>query len=119
MAGFVSVDEFGGALVVGFADRQFDTSEYLMLQRMLDPNDDDGVYLEHNDQGYGTNGKVLSCRLSQNRIEIEVDDVTAQRLRTEPAFAIEFSCDEASWRQLQTGVEQIFSGTDCQLQIPG
>ena len=43
----MSVDEIDGALVVGFADRQFDTSEYFMLQRGLDLDDDDGVYLEH------------------------------------------------------------------------
>jgi hypothetical protein len=118
-AGFVSVDECEGALVVGFADRQFDTSEYFMLQRSVDPDDEDGVYLEHTDQAYGTYGKVLSCSLSSGRIEIAVDEETAEHLGTEPAFAVEFSCDDACLVRLRSGLETIFAGTGCRFHMLG
>jgi hypothetical protein len=47
---FVSVSEIDGALVVGFADHQFETTRYVMLQRSLDPHYDDGVYVERDGQ---------------------------------------------------------------------
>ena len=99
-AEFVTVDEIAGALVVGFADRQADTSNYFMLQRGLGPGDDDGVYLEHTDQAYGTYGHISSCSLSEGRIEVTVDESTAGSLGTDTTFAVEFSCDRASlvWR---------------------
>jgi len=118
-AGFVSVDEIDGALMVGFADRQVDTSKYFMLQRGLDPTDDDGVYLEHTDQAYGTYGQVLSCSLSSGRIEVTVDEATARSLGTEATFAVEFSCDHPSLLRLRSGIERIFAGTDCRLQVTG
>jgi hypothetical protein len=115
-AGFVSVDEVDGALVVGFADRQFETSEYFMLQRSLDPDDDDGVYLEHTDQSSGAYGHVASCSLSGDAIEVTVDDETAESLGTEPTFKVEFSCDPEVFVRLRAGLEQIFAGTGCRLQ---
>jgi hypothetical protein len=39
-AGFVSVDDIDGALVVGFADGELETTRYFMFQRSLDPDDD-------------------------------------------------------------------------------
>lgn len=116
-AGFVSIDEIAGALVVGFADQQFGTSQYVLLQRMLDPNDDDGVYLERDDQVYGTNAQVSTCLLSRDRIELTVDDMTARKLGAEVSFAIEFSCDEQKWQRLSVELGRIFSGTECAVQV--
>jgi len=116
-AGFVSIDEIAGALVVGFADQQFGTSQYVLLQRMLDPNDDDGVYLERDDQVYGTNAQVSTCLLSRDRIELTVDDMTARKLGAEVSFAIEFSCDEEKWQRLSVELGRIFSGTECAVQV--
>lgn len=112
-AGFVSVDEIDGTLVVGFADQQFNTSQYFILQRGLDPEDDDGVYLEHTDQAYGRYGTVLSCSLLPGRMEMTIDKSTAAGLRTAATFAVEFSCDLASLHRLQMGLERIFAGTGC------
>jgi len=116
-AGFVSIDEIAGALVVGFADQQFGTSQYVLLQRMLDLNDDDGVYIERNDQVYGTNAQVSTCLLSRDRIELTVDDMTARKLGAEVSFAIEFSCDEQKWQRLSVELGRIFSGTECAVQV--
>src|SRR4051794_4756778 len=94
-AGFVSVDEIQDALIVGFADRQFDTSRHLILQRSLNPDDDAGVYLEYNNQAFSAYGTVSQCLLCNGRIEMTVDDVTAKRLGTPTTFAIEFPHDLA------------------------
>jgi hypothetical protein len=107
------------ALIVGFADRQFDTSRYLMLQRSLNPDDDAGVYLEHNNQTFSTYGIVSRCLLRNGRIEITVDGTTAKSLGTETSFAIEFPYDQASLRRLQTGLERILHGTLCRFETSG
>jgi hypothetical protein len=88
-----------------------------MLQRGLDPDDDDGVYLEHTGQAYGTYGEVSSCSLSSGRLEVAVTEATAEHLGTEATFAVEFPCDEAQLLRLWLGLERIFSGTDCRLQM--
>lgn len=116
-AGFVSVREVDDVLVVGFADRQFHTSRYFLLQRGLQPEVDDGVYLEHMDQARGTFGKVASCALSSARVEMTVDYMTAESLGTDLSFAVEFPFDQRSWARLKAGLERVFAGTDCRLRL--
>ena len=116
-AGFVSVDEVDGALVVGFADRQFETSAYFMLQRGLDPQDDDGVYLEHTDPAHGAYARVSRCALSRNRIELTVDQAAAEALEVDTTFAVELSGDRELLSRLQRGLERFFAGTDCRLEV--
>lgn len=116
-AGFVSVDEIDGALIVGFADREFETSGYFMLQRSLDPDDDGRVYLEHTDQAYGSYASVSSCSLSRSRLELTVDDTAAERLDTECTFAVGFSCDDTAFGRVRSGLVRVFSGTDCRLLL--
>jgi hypothetical protein len=120
-AAVVSVDEIDGALIVGFADRddrERGPSEYLILQRGLDPDDEDGVYLEHTDQACGTYGQVSTCALSAGRLELTVDDETAERLGTDTTFAVEFTRDRSALQRLQSGLARIFSGTACRFQLP-
>jgi hypothetical protein len=116
-AGFVSVDEIDGVVVVGFADQQFETSQYFILQRGVDPEDDIGVYLEHTDQAYGRYGHVLSCSLFPGRIEMTIDERTAAGLRTAATFAVEFSCDLPSLHRLQMGLERVFAETGCRFKV--
>jgi hypothetical protein len=116
-AGFVSVDEINFALIVGFADRQFDTSRYLILQRSLNADNDEGVYLEHNNQACSAYGTVSRCLLSDGRIEMTVDDTTAHSLGTEVTFAIGLPDDPAVLHRLRTGLERILAGTACQIVL--
>jgi hypothetical protein len=112
-AGFVSIDETQDTLIVGFADRQFDTSRYFMLQRARNPDDDAGVYLERDSQGCSVYGIVLQCVLFHGRVEMTVDAATAKSLGTEVTFAIEFPQDQALSRRLHQGLEKVLAGTSC------
>lgn len=116
-AGIVSIDEVEGALVVGFAERQHGGSRYLMMQRSLDLDDDDGVYLENSDPSYGAFGRVSRCVLSPDRVELTIDPETADSLGTDATIAVEITCDEALFRRLRAAVERVLAGTDCQLQV--
>ncbi|HKY29639.1 MAG TPA: hypothetical protein VJM12_16995, partial [Pyrinomonadaceae bacterium] len=53
----------------------------------------------------------------EHRIELTVDDRTAECLDTESTFAVEFVCDLASQQKLKVGLERIFMGTDCRFRI--
>ncbi len=116
-AGFVSIDEIDETLIIGFADQQFETSQYFMLQRSLDADDDDGIYLEHTDQAYGSYAENFSCVLGNGRIQLTVDRKTAKNLKTDTTFVIEFACDESLLRRLAAGLQRIFSGTSGRLQV--
>jgi hypothetical protein len=117
-AGFVAVEETEGSLIVGFADQQFDASQYFMLRRALDPKNDGGVYLEHTEQSYGTYAAVKACRLSEARIEVSVDAAAAEKLELPTEFAVDFTPGGASLEELSAGLQRIFAGTSCQLDLP-
>src|SRR5689334_17459601 len=117
-AGFVAVEETEGKLIIGFADQQFEASQYFMFQRALDPENDDGVYLEHTEQSYGTYGGVKACRLSDASIEVSVDAATAEKLELPTDFAVTFDRSATSLDALRAGLQRIFAGTPCKLDLP-
>lgn len=114
---FVSVSEIHGALVVGFADRQFETTRYFMLQRSLAPDDDDGVYAERDGQQYSAYGSVQACTLTRHRIDLMLDVTLAEAVDMPRSFAIRFRCTDATFEALRAGLPRIFSGTACTLTV--
>src|SRR4051794_10721668 len=77
---FVFVSEADDALVVGFADHEFETSRYVMFQRSLDPDEDDGVYAERDGQQYCAYGRVESCTLSRDQVNFVLSQPLADAL---------------------------------------
>jgi hypothetical protein len=112
---FVSVSEADGALVVGFADHEFETTRYVMFQRSLDPDDDDGVYAERDGQQYSGYGRVESYTLSRDQINFVVSQPLANALDIPPAFSIRFDCGDDVHDSLRVGLRRLFAGTDCSL----
>src|SRR5262245_13226160 len=117
-AGFVFVDEVEFAFVVGFADQEFDTTDYFQLQRALNPVDDPG-WGPHSGRGGQHQGAyvwIISCVWSAGRIEFTIDESTATAIGTPPSFAVKFSYDEALLHRLYAGLQRMFRGTDTQLR---
>ncbi|NLF15080.1 MAG: hypothetical protein GX597_25090 [Anaerolineaceae bacterium] len=77
-AKFVYTQSNNESVMVGFADDQFNTTEYILLQRMLDPlqegnnSQQEDVYIEINEQKYGAYGGVRSIVLSADLVVISV-----------------------------------------------
>jgi Immunity protein 10 len=114
---FVSVNEIDDALVVGFADHQFETTRYVMFQRSLDRNDDDGVYVERDGQQFSAYGTVNSCTLTRHQINLSLDALLAEAVDMPSSFAIRFSCTDVVFEDLRAALPRIFSGTKCALTI--
>jgi hypothetical protein len=112
---FVSVSEIDDALVIGFADQEFETTQYLLLQRSLDPHDDDGVYVERDGQQYSGYGTVDACTLARHQIDFTLDRALADALAIPQSFAIKFRCTDAAFEELRAGLPRIFAGTACAL----
>ena len=114
---FVSVSEIDGALVVGFADREFETTKYVMFQRSLDPDDDDGVYAERDGQQYSAYGLVESCTLSRDQVRFVLSQALAHALEIPTALSIRFHCGDDVYLVLRRGLGRLFAGTGCNLVV--
>lgn len=112
---FVSVSEVDGALVVGFADHEFETTRYVLFQRSLDPDDQDGVYAERDGQQYSAYGRVEVCTLGRDQIDIVLSQPLADALDVPPGFSIRFACSDDVHDSLRACVRKLFAGTDCKL----
>jgi hypothetical protein len=70
------VDEDSDVLMVGFADDEFDTKEYILLQKTLVPGQKDKelgldkVHIEYNDQSRSTYAGILNIVMYNDGIEI-------------------------------------------------
>lgn len=110
---FVASDEENGVLTVGFADDQFNTQEYLMIQNWLDAEaegEDDEIYIEHNDQSQGTYGGVERLVLSRDHALLLLSPETAEVIDTEQEVNIFFSATDEQFQQLKAGLEVVFAG---------
>lgn len=114
---FAAVTEADDTLIVGFADQQFETTSYFMLQRALTPSDGDQVYLERDGQQYCGYGTVHRCTLTRFQLELEIEDSLADALDFPDAFVVRFKCGDAVFEQLRAALPRIFSGTPCILNV--
>ena len=87
-AGFVYTQNDGEVAMVGFADQQYDTRAYVLLQRTLHPSDDDvhrgwdDVHITVNDQTRSTYGGIKQIAMQERLVLIEVSSTTANHLGT-------------------------------------
>ena len=109
-------DEF--SRIVGFADRQLDTKQYLQFQvsRVGDTQDQalrlDTYYVEKDDQSNSCYGGIESIDLHKNTITLKLDDVGSQRLDLGKVELITFVSDDKTLSELRSGLAAIFSGTN-------
>ena len=109
-------EDMGDYLLVGLADQQHETTDYLTFQRahQFDEQDirlgHDTVYIERNDQFYSGYGGMRSVALHSDRLHIDFDEHGATFMRgivaTDVLFAFSSECFEA----LRAGLHRCFSG---------
>lgn len=72
-----------GVALLGFADDEFHTTQYLLLQRTLEPDQQDRalgmdrVYIEWSEQSRSAYGHVEEARLRRDGITLRLDPATA------------------------------------------
>ena len=80
-ADVVSCVEEDGVLTVAFgATRREGDPPYLILQRALQPGDEDVPYLELSDQVRSAHGHVTAVHLAPTELRIDLDSQGARRL---------------------------------------
>ncbi|HUT11542.1 MAG TPA: Imm10 family immunity protein [Thermoguttaceae bacterium] len=93
-AGFVYTQNDGEIAMVGFADQQYDTKAYVLLQRTLRPSGDDvrrgwdDVHVTVNDQTRSAYGGVKRITLRNKQVLIKVSPTTANHLGTGETISV-------------------------------
>jgi hypothetical protein len=110
----VSIEDTEVCLQVGFADREFDTTEYLTLQRGHDEQDKRlglaKVYIERNDQGNSMYGGVEHCELLPGRIRLRFDENGAKVMHGLREMEITFVASSEKLSALSAALRRCFEG---------
>src|SRR6202012_1826770 len=79
-ASYIHSEDMGDYILVGLADQQFDTKEYLAFQRAHEFDEQDvrlgmnAVHVERNDQGFSGYGGMRSVVLFPDHLHIAFDE---------------------------------------------
>lgn len=99
-----------GVALLGFADDEFDTTQYLLLQRTLEPDQQDRdlgldrLHIELNDQARSDYGTVEDARLRRQGVTFRLDRTTAATVSNGESIEIAFDVTAA---RLQEIAEQL------------
>lgn len=81
---------------LGFADDEFNTTQYLLLQRKLSPDDQDRalrmdrLHIEYCEQSQSAYGSVIRAELGKQRLVLHFDRATADAVSNGEAIEIAF-----------------------------
>ena len=103
--------------VVGLADQEIDTKQYLQFQRahVSDAQDEalglDTYCVEKDDQSNSCYGGIESIDLGANAIKLRLDDAASQSLKLDRTVLITFDADEQTLDGLKRALTAVFAGT--------
>ena len=100
----VTIDE-GPPVVIGFADNDNLPVNYLLLQ--YDPAEQDGLYIETNDQQRSGYNLVQRVQLAADVATIELTPTGAQVLKVGSRITITISSRIKGWASLKTKLVQL------------
>jgi hypothetical protein len=112
----VSIDDTDVCLQVGFADREFEMTEYLTFQRghTFDEQDKrlglENVYVERNDQGNSMYGGIARCELSPGRFRVLFDEKGAKVMHGLREMEITFVASSEKLSALSMALRRCFEG---------
>ena len=99
-----------GVAVLGFADDELNTTRYVLLQRTLEPDQQDRslgqdrVHIEVNDQSQSAYGDIEEAQLRTEGVTFRFDPTTAAKVSHGEAIEIAF---EVTAPKLQEMAEQL------------
>jgi immunity protein 10 of polymorphic toxin system len=113
-AGHVSIDDMGEYLLVGLADNEVETRDYLMLQRAYAFDEQDrelgmaDVYIERNDQGCSGYGGIERFELLPDKVRVRFDDHGT--LSMAGIREMEVTFEKSRFEELRAALRQCFEG---------
>ncbi|WUR13236.1 Imm10 family immunity protein [[Empedobacter] haloabium] len=112
-AASIAAQEADESYIVGFADSRTQPQEYIILQRSVEPDDDEPAtyFLEINDAETSGYGGIQSAALGENSFTLVLADDNAY---ADGLDGVTITFDGASVpADLKHYLGQIFQGTDC------
>jgi hypothetical protein len=112
----VSIEDSEVCLQVGFADREVDTAEYLMLQRGRAFDEQDrrlglaNVYVERNAQSHSMYGGISRCELLPGRFRLLFDEKGAKVMHGLQEMEITFVASSEKHSALSAALRRCFDG---------
>jgi hypothetical protein len=114
-----SHDPEEGLFLIGFADDPTNPSQYLLLQRSLEPTDQDRdlgqdtYYLEWCSQEQSVYGGIDDFSLSDSNARIRFAPQATNALGGLSELVISFSLSQNELEALDQGLQVVFSGSRC------
>lgn len=114
-AGFITCQEADGVIMVGFADDQFATSEYVLLQRTLAPKEQDrklgldGVHIEVDGPDNSGYDGIELIRLNRTDAEIVIGPKLLPFIGFESVH-VSFDADDATFLKLREHLSKLVEG---------
>jgi len=114
---YAQVDE-NDVIMVGFADDEFETSNYILLQKALVINEQDKklgldkVHITYSNQVNSTYGEILKVVLKNGLAEITFDSKTANELNIDEQLEIIFPPNNTKLAEVKHYLAQMFAGKD-------
>ena len=108
------VDEFYYLVAL----RDHETNEYIMLQRTrpVGSQDDDGIYLEYNDQINSAYEIIETLKIDPKQVSVQLSNSIDEANEID-GFMIDLDIDIASHNELIKGLKKIFKGKEEALKI--
>jgi hypothetical protein len=106
-----------GAAIVGFADDEFKTKHYLLLQRQLAPTEQDRkfghdrIHIERDSPKYSAYGGIEECRLEDKRLLIRLDPKTAKDVSKTQEIEVRFNLGSERLAELREALRQLTAGS--------
>ncbi|NEW04878.1 hypothetical protein GK047_02445 [Paenibacillus sp. SYP-B3998] len=112
---YAQIDEEIDVLMIGFADDEFDTQEYILLQKTLNPNEEDmeagfdKVHITYNGESQSLYGGIKKFVVTRNRIEIILNEEASEILNSQAVIEINYDQDKTDINEFQNYFIQLFS----------
>jgi len=109
VATFAFSGEIDGALVVGAADAQRNTSRYILFQLALDEEDSEfgTIHLERDDQRWSCYDGIKRCVLDGDRLIVELNDMGVSELECD-LVEVDLVLDTELLSELRSGLIRVF-----------
>jgi Immunity protein 10 len=114
-AGYVYSSDDGEVVMAGFADQQYGTKRYVLLQRGKTVSaqeralGQDQVHMTVDDQDRSTYGGIRTAELERDIVKINLDQRCAQQLGTEEEIVIRFAATDAQRAELLARMKDLFA----------
>ncbi|GIP24539.1 Imm10 family immunity protein [Paenibacillus sp. J22TS3] len=112
---YAQIDEEIDVLMIGFADDEFETSEYILLQKTLNPSEEDieagfdEVHITYNDESQSIYGGISKFHFTPTRTEITLNEKAAGILNSSPVIVIHYDQEKVDCIEFHNYLLQMFS----------